>query len=130
MATLREKMRARGELLLAHSPIINLGCTVVSTLSLMTLATATVLSIVLQTSRTEGNTSVGNTSGRSANLEEVSAESLQKVIGSGIMGHVQNSKRTSNSMEKSVFPEKSSHFMGHQEGSTMKKQDNFFFTTF
>ena len=40
MATLREKNASERELLLAHSPIINLGCTVVSTLSLMTLATA------------------------------------------------------------------------------------------
>ena len=130
MATLREKMRARGELLLAHSPIINLGCTVVSTLSLMTLATATALSIVLQTSRTEGNTSVGNTSGRSVNLKGVSAESLQKVIGSGIMGHVQNSKTTSNSLVKKILVEPYSPSTGHQEGSITKKQDNFFFTTF
>ena len=96
----------------------------------MTLATATVLSIVLQTSRTEGNTSVENTSGRSANLEEVSAESLQKVIGSGIMGHVQNSKTTSKNSVKKILVEPYSPYTGHQEGSTMKKQDNFFFTTF
>ena len=48
------------------------------------------------------NTSDANTSGRSANLKEVSAGSLLKVIGSGITDRVQNSKRTSNSMEKNV----------------------------
>lgn len=61
MATLRERIRAKGELLLAHAPILTLGCTVVTSLSLATLATTMVLSTASQTSSTENNTSVANT---------------------------------------------------------------------
>ena len=57
MATLREKLRAKGELLLAHQPIIILGCTVGTFLSLATLATATVLSTASQISSTVESTS-------------------------------------------------------------------------
>ena len=53
-----------------------------------------------------------------------------EVTGSGIMGHVQNSKTTSKNSVKRILVEPYSPSMGHQEGSTMKKQDNFFFTTF
>ena len=97
---------------------------------LRTLTVCTVLSTGLLIYNQASSTSVENISGKKENQRVESEGSLPKVIGSGIMGHVQNSRTTSNSLEKSAFPERSSHFMGHQEGSTMKKQDNFFFTTF
>ena len=94
------------------------------------LTVCTVLSTGLLIKSQANNTSDANTSGKNANLKEVSAGSHLKVIGSGITDRVQNSKRTSNSMEKNVSPEKSSACIGHLEGSTMKKRDSFFFTTF
>ena len=62
-------MRAKGELLLAHAPILTLGCTLVSTLSLMTLATATVLSIGSPTRTLESPTSEESISGKNESLE-------------------------------------------------------------
>ena len=97
---------------------------------LRTLTVCTVLSTGLLIYNQVNSTSVGNTSGKNANQKVVSEGSLPKVIGSGIMGHVQNSKTTSNSLGKNLSPERSSPCTGHLEGSTMKKQDNFFFTTF
>ena len=94
------------------------------------LGTTGVLFIKLPISPTNDSTLGESIFGKRENQKVESDESLQKVTGSGIMGHVQNSKTTSNSLEKSVSPEKSSHCTGHLEGSTMKKQDNFFFTTF
>ena len=90
----------------------------------------TVLSTGLLIKNQVNNTSDANTSGKNENLKAESVESLPKVIGSGIMGHVQNLKTTSNSMGKNLSPEKSCQSTGHLEGSIMKKQDNFFFTTF
>lgn len=81
MTTLREKMRARGELLLAHAPILTLGCTLISTLSLMTLATATVLSTVSPTRQTEKSTLAENISGVSESLEVKVGELNLKVTG-------------------------------------------------
>ena len=81
MASLREKMRSRGELLLAHAPILTLGCTLVTTLSLMTLATTSVLSTVSLIRQTEKNTSVENTSGHTESLEVKAGELNLKVTG-------------------------------------------------
>ena len=97
---------------------------------LRTLTVCTVLSTGLLIYNQVNSTSVGNTSGKNASLRVESDESLPKVIGSGIMGHVQNSKTTSNSLEKSLSPEKSSACTGHLAGSTTKRPDSFFFTTF
>ena len=94
------------------------------------LGTTGVLFIKLPISPTNDSTLGESIFGKKENPRVESEGSLPKVIGSGIMGHVQNSKTTSNSSERSVSPEKSSHCTGHLEGSTMKKQDNFFFTTF
>ena len=94
------------------------------------LGTTGVLFIKLPISPTNDSTLGESIFGKKENPREVNVELHPKVIGSGIMGHVQNSKTTSNSLERSASPEKSSHCTGHLEGSTMKKQDNFFFTTF
>ena len=94
------------------------------------LGTTGVLFIKLPISPTNDSTLGESIFGKKENPREVNVELPVKVIGSGIMGHVQNSKTTSNSLERSASPEKSSHCTGHLEGSTMKKQDNFFFTTF
>ena len=94
------------------------------------LGTTGVLFMKLPISSTNDATLEENIFGKKGNQKGVSAESLQRVIGSGIMGHVQNSKTTSNSLGKNLSPEKSCHCTGHLEGSTMKKRDSFFFTTF
>ena len=97
---------------------------------LRTLTVCTVLSTGLLIYNQVNNTSAGNTSGKNVNQKVESEGSLQKVTGSGIMGHVQNSKKTSNSLERSALPERSSACTGHQAGSTTKRPDSFFFTTF
>ena len=97
---------------------------------LRTLTVCTVLSTGLLIYNQVNNTSAGNTSGKNANLKVESVGSHLKVIGSGITDRVPNSKTTSNSLEKSALPERSSACTGHLEGSTMKKRDSFFFTTF
>ena len=74
-------MRARGELLLAHAPILTLGCTLVTTLSLMILATTSVLSTVSPTRQTEKNTLAENISGVSESLEVKVGELNLKVTG-------------------------------------------------
>ena len=84
----------------------------------------------LPISSTNDATLEENIFGKKGNQKGVSAESLQRVTGSGIMGHVQNSRTTSKNSVKKILVEPYSPSMGHQEGSTMKKQDNFFFTTF
>ena len=94
------------------------------------LGTTGVLFMKLPISSTNDATLEESIFGKRENPVGVSAESLQKVIGSGIMGHVQNSKTTSNSLGKSVSPEKSCQCTGHQGGSIMKKPDSSFFTTF
>jgi len=81
MTTLRERMRARGELLLAHAPIITLGCTLISTLSLMTLATATVLSTASQTKPMAKSTLAENIFGATESLEVNLGELKVKVTG-------------------------------------------------
>ena len=94
------------------------------------LGTTGVLFIKLPISPTNDSTLGESIFGKKENPGVESEGSLPKVIGSGIMGHVQNSKTTSNSLGKNLSPEKSSHCTGHLEGSTMKKRDSFFFTTF
>ena len=94
------------------------------------LGTTGVLFIKLPISPTNDSTLGESIFGKKGNQKGVSAESLQKVTGSGIMGHVQNSKMTSKNSVKKILVEPYSPYTGHQEGSTMKKQDNFFFTTF
>ena len=94
------------------------------------LGTTGVLFIKLPISPTNDSTLGESIFGKKENPREVNVELPVKVIGSGIMGHVQNSKTTSNSLERNVSPEKSCHCTGHQAGSTMKKRDSFFFTTF
>ena len=90
----------------------------------------TVLFISLPISRTNENTLGESIFGKNENQKEVNAELLVKVIGENTTGHVQNSKMILNSLGKNVSPEKSCHCTALQEKSTMKKQDNFFFTTF
>ena len=97
---------------------------------LRTLTVCTVLSTGLLIYNQVNNTSAGNTSGKNANLKVESDGSLPKVTGSGIMGHVQNSRTTSKNSVKRILVEPYSPSMGHQEGSTMKKHDNSFFMTF
>ena len=94
------------------------------------LGITTVLFIELPISQTNDNTLGESIFGKRENQKGVNVESHPKVTGSGITGHVQNSKTTSNSLGKILSDEKSSACTGHLEGSTMKKQDNFFFTTF
>ena len=94
------------------------------------LGTTGVLFMKLPISSTNDATLEENIFGKKGNQKGVSAESLQKVTGSGITGHVPNSKTTSNSLGRMFSDEKSSHYTGHLEGSTMKRPDNSFFTTF
>ena len=94
------------------------------------LGTTGVLFIKLPISPTNDSTLGESIFGKRENPRVESEGSLPKVIGSGIMGHVQNSKTTSNSLGRSVSPEKSCHCTGHQAGSTTKRPDSFFFTTF
>ena len=94
------------------------------------LGITTVLFIELPISQTNDSTLGESIFGKRENQEGVNVESHPKVTGSGITGHVQNSKTTSNNSVKKILVEPYSPSMGHQEGSTMKKQDNFFFTTF
>ena len=94
------------------------------------LGTTGVLFIKLPISPTNDSTLGESIFGKRENQKVESDESLQRVTGSGIMGHVQNSKTTSKNSVKRILVEPYSPSIGHQEGSTMKKQDNFFFTTF
>jgi len=94
------------------------------------LGTTGVLFISLPISRTNDSTLGESIFGKKENPKVVKGELLVKVIGENTTGHVQNSKMTSNSLGKSVSPERSSACTGHLEGSTMKKRDSFFFTTF
>ena len=97
---------------------------------LRTLTVCTVLSTGLLIYNQANSTSVENISGKKENQRVESEGSLPKVIGSGIMGHVQNSKTTSNNSVKRILVEPYSPSTRPQGEPTMKKQDNFFFTTF
>jgi len=92
--------------------------------------TTGVLFMKLPISSTNDATLEESIFGKKGSLGGVSAESLQNLTGSGITDRVQNSKTTSKSSEKNPSSEKSSACTGHLEGSTMKKRDSSFFTTF
>ena len=94
------------------------------------LGTTGVLFIKLPISPTNDSTLGESIFGKRENPRVESEASLPKVIGSGIMGHVQYPKTTSNSLERNALPGRSCHSTGHLEGSTTKRPDNFFFTTF
>jgi len=94
------------------------------------LGTTGVLFMKLPISSTNDATLEESIFGKKGSLGGVSAESLQNLTGKNTTGHVQNSKTTSKSSEKNLSSEKSSACIGHLEGSTMKKRDSFFFTTF
>ena len=94
------------------------------------LGITTVLFIELPISQTNDNTLGESIFGKKGNQKGVSAESLQNLTGVNTTGHVQNSKTTSKSSGKNVLSEKSSACTGHLEGSTTKRPDSFFFTTF
>ena len=94
------------------------------------LGTTGVLFIKLPISPTNDSTLGESIFGKKENPREVNVESHPKVTGSGITGHVPNSKTTSNSLGRMFSDEKSSHYTGHLEGSTMKRPDSSFFTTF
>ena len=94
------------------------------------LGTTGVLFMKLPISSTNDATLEESIFGKKENLEVVRGELQVKVIGSGIMDRVQNSKTTSKSLERTVSPEKSCQCTGHLEGSTTKRPDSFFFTTF
>tara|TARA_B100000073_G_scaffold319589_1_gene298636 strand:+ start:1227 stop:1622 length:396 start_codon:yes stop_codon:yes gene_type:complete len=102
MATLRERIRAKGELLLAHQPILTLGCTVVTSLSLATLATATVLSTASQTSSTANNTSVANTFTNYESLEVKIGELEVRATGKNITEALTNLMQ--NALEWEIMP--------------------------
>ena len=94
------------------------------------LGTTGVLFIKLPISPTNDSTLGESIFGKRENLEEVRGGLPVRVIGSGIMDRVQNSKTILNSMERNVSLEKFSPYTGHLEGSTTKRPANFFFTTF
>ena len=94
------------------------------------LGITTVLFIELPISRTNDNTLGESIFGKKGSPGGVSAESLQNLTGKNTTGHVPNSKKTLNFTEKIPSSEKSSACTGHLEGSTMKRPDNSFFTTF
>ena len=89
-----------------------------------------VLFITLPISPTNDSTLGESIFGKKENPKVVNVELLVKVTGENTTGHVQNSRTTSNSLEKNLSPEKSSPCTGHLEGSTTKRPDSFFFTTF
>ena len=70
------------------------------------LGTTGVLFMKLPISSTNDATLEENIFGKKGNQKGVSAESLQKVTGSGTMGHVQNSKKISNYWERNPSQEK------------------------
>ena len=111
MASLREKMRARGELLLAHAPILTLGCTLITTLSLMTLATTSVLSTALLIKQTEKNTSVGSTSGLLESLEVKAGEFVVKVTGNSTTEVLTTLREMLKSMDAIPLKDASYHYM-------------------
>ena len=94
------------------------------------LGITTVLFISLPISQTNDSTLGESIFGKKENPKVVKGELLLKVTGENTTGHVQNSKTTSNSLERNPSPERSSACTGHLEGSTTKRPDNFFFTTF
>ena len=125
MATLREKLRSKGELLLAHAPILTLGCTVGTFLSLATLATATVLSTASQISSTGESTSGASTFGSIESLEVKLGELEVKAIGKNTTEVLQNLLKTVVQVE--VTPSSRERFYQsilQKEPATLKRQDS------
>ena len=125
MTTLREKLRAKGELLLAHAPILTLGCTVGTFLSLATLATATVLSTASQISSTGESTSGASTFGSIESLEVKLGELEVKAIGKNTTEVLQNLLKTVVQVE--ITPSSRERFyqsMIQKEPAILKKQDS------
>ncbi|WDS61189.1 sodium:alanine symporter [Synechococcus phage S-BM3] len=89
-----------------------------------------VLFITLPISRTNDSTLGESIFGKKENPEVVNVELLVKVTGENTMGHVQNSKTPSRSLVRKILVEPYSPSTGHLEGSTTKRPDSFFFTTF
>jgi len=100
-------MRAKGELLLAHAPIITLGCTLISTLSLMTLAIATVSSTRSQTNLQVNPTLAESISGLNESLEMESAVFRLKVTGRSTMEAAQSLRTMFELMERNASQEQS-----------------------
>ena len=82
---------------------------------LRTLTVCTVLSTGLLIYNQVNNILVENTSGRRENLKEVKEELPPRVIGSGITGHVPNSKKTLSSLERIPLVEKYYQCIPRQE---------------
>ena len=108
MANLREKMRAKGELLLAHAPILTLGLTMVSTLSLMTLAITMVSYTGFQTSKTEDSTSEESIFGNIESLEVNLGELKVKATGKDTTAAVRNLLK--NVVELEIIPSEERYF--------------------
>ena len=79
------------------------------------LTVCTVLSTGLLIYNQVNNTLAENTFGRRENLKEVKEELPPKVIGSGITGHVPNSKKTLSSLERIPLVEKYYQCIPRQE---------------
>ena len=126
MATLREKLRAKGELLLAHQPIIILGCTVGTFLSLATLATATVLSTASQISSTVESTSEESIFTNYESLEVEVGELKVKATGKSTTDLLQSLLESVVQLE--ITPssnEKSYLYTIPKAPRTLKRQDSF-----
>ena len=130
MTTLREKLRAKGELLLAHQPILTLGCTVGTFLSLATLATATVLSTASQISSTGESTSGASTFGSIESLEVKLGELEVKAIGKNTTEVLKNLMKNAVGLE--IVPSEERYYPSTRvrDESTLKKPDNFSYTLF
>ena len=131
MATLREKLRAKGELLLAHQPIIILGCTVGTFLSLATLATATVLSTASQISSTVESTSEESIFTNYESLEVEVGELKVRATGKSTTDLLQSLLESVVQLE--VTPssdEKSYLYTIPKAPRTLKKPSNSFSTMF
>ena len=79
------------------------------------LGTTGVLFIKLPISPTNDSTLGESIFGKRENQKEQNAESHPKVIGSGIMGHVPNSKKTLSSLERIPLVEKYYQCIPRQE---------------
>lgn len=124
MATLRERIRAKGELLLAHAPILTLGCTVVTSLSLATLATTMVLSTASQTSSTENNTSAANTFTNYESLEIKIGELEVRATGKNITEALMNLMKNASGLGMPLINEKLSPYMIPKEELISRRLDN------
>ena len=88
------------------------------------LTITSVLSISLQISQTIASTSVENTFGSLELQKEKNEKSNQNLIGRGIMGPVQNLKKTFSSLVDKILVALSCQYIKHLAKQTTKKQDN------